>query len=105
MATTLLHGETWDQAYARRFQEEADTDRAIERKLEWTLKRTEEILKDDDYCMSLLNQVHTDHPHLILNVARATFGNSISVLSALHLTLTRYARRMAESEASVRMWH
>lgn len=30
MPTTLLDGETWDQAYARRFSEEAAIDAAIE---------------------------------------------------------------------------
>lgn len=101
MATTLLHGETWEQAYARRFSEEA----YLDRRLDWVLERTESILKDDDYCMELLDQVHKDHPHLILAVARTTFGSSINVLSDLHLTLTRYARAMAESEASVRSFN
>lgn len=32
MPTTLLDGETWDQAYARRFREEAEIDAAIEAK-------------------------------------------------------------------------
>lgn len=30
MPTTLLDGESWDQAYARRFKEEAEIDAAIE---------------------------------------------------------------------------
>lgn len=29
MPTTLLHGETWDQAYKRRFREEAEIDARI----------------------------------------------------------------------------
>lgn len=32
MPTTLLDGETWDQAYARRFRDEAEIDAAIEAK-------------------------------------------------------------------------
>ena len=98
MPTTLLHGENYEQALARRFREEAANDR----KIDWILTRTEEILADDDYCHEFLDTIHTDRPDLFLRILRCKFGESINVLSELHKEVTFMARRMANSEASVK---
>ncbi|MBK6906533.1 MAG: hypothetical protein IPH08_20165 [Rhodocyclaceae bacterium] len=97
MPTTLLHGETWEQARSRRFSEEARDDERIT----WIVERTEQIISDKDYRLDIAGQIALDHPELLLAMADATSADYISAIGAFNEKMAKRARTIAKSEANI----
>ena len=80
-------------------------DRDAKARTDWVHERTHNILTDEDYASDLTLAVienHSDANGLISGLLWATSADHINQLAAFHSAMTREARRIAESEATVR---
>lgn len=73
-------------------------------RLLWVQERTLSIVEDDDYLPDLIQYMLEENKgvNVFIHLRNATAGDSIGALAHYHEYLTKQARKIAESEASVR---
>ena len=80
-------------------------DRDAKARTDWVHERTHNIITDKSYMSDLAQLVtenHSDSDEMLFGLLWATSADHMNQLAAFHAAMTREARRIAESEATIR---
>ena len=99
-------GQVSDALFAYQMMQHTGTpDADSKARHDWVCDRTHNILCDEDFQSDLMLGVienHSDANGLLYSIVWATSKDYINQLASLHAAMTREARRIAESEATIR---
>ena len=99
-------GAVSDALFAYQMMQHTGTpDRDTKTRHDWVCERTHNIITDKSYMSDLAQLVtenHSDSDEMLFGLLWATSADHMNQLAAFHSAMTREARRIAESEATIR---